>query len=93
MAEFGHVIRCAFNPNEYHKVDEAMARTPWYIRKTHEIIMRHKHRDLCLAYYFGGEDILAKDFPEMTKNQEPRGLKTLYEKVGRSFERNTKHDL
>ena len=87
MAEFGHVIRCAFNPNEYHKVDEAMARTPWYIRKTHEIIMGHKYRDLCLAWYFGGDDVVENDFPEIAKGREPNGLKTLYRKVGACFER------
>lgn len=85
MAEYGQVIKAAFNPNQYHRADEAMARTPWYVKMTHDVVMAHPARELCIAWYFADPDILAEDFPEVDHKKVPPELIALYRKVGKKF--------
>lgn len=96
-ADYGQVIRSAFNPNSYSKMDEALNRTPWHVRRTHDLIMtidrnwnedklvaRIKQREAAVLYYFGTDEDLEDAYKDTGKNPsaEPNELKRLFERVG-----------
>jgi len=97
MADYGHVIRSAFNPNSYSKIDEALNATPWHIKRTHNLICaidknwpsdkkaaRIKQRQAAVLYYFGTTKELEEAYKDTGKNPnaEPNELKRLFERVG-----------
>ena len=78
MAEYGHVIRSAFNPNCYSSIDEALNATPWHIKRTHALICaidedwpsgkkaaRIRQREAAITWFFGEPEDLAEAFPDL----------------------------
>lgn len=97
MAEYGQVIRSAFSPNSYSKMDEAMSATPNRIKIIHSMIIpieeewpekkratRIKQRQVALLYYFGTTEDVLDAYPDKRPGCEPNELVALFKRVGRA---------